>query len=409
MRPKVLLATTCRWFAVARLAMSLKKAGFLVEVVCPKDHPVSKISSVLRIHRYRALFPIASIKAAISAAEPAVVIPCDDLARVYLHTLYRRERRKSGSAGSIATLLVRSLGDPASYPTVVARSGMITLAEAEGIRVPATAIVRDQEEMRSWLHEHGLPAAIKTDGTSGGVGVTLVYTLDEANRAFAALHAPPLLARTAKRALIDQDLNLILPFLVRRRPLVNVQSLIRGHDATSSVACWQGKVIASIGFDVVHTWKPKGPASVVKLNENPEMIAAAEKIVSRLKLSGLYGFDFMIEEETGHPYLIEMNPRATQTAHLPLGSGRDLPAALWTAISGELAQETESVTRNNVIALFPHEWQRNPASSFLLTAYHDVPWEEPELVRECIESPPQGGAWSLEALAQVSSKLPWPR
>ncbi len=409
MRPKVLLATTCRWFAVARLAMSLKKAGFLVEVVCPKDHPVSKISSVLRIHRYRALFPIASIKAAISAAEPAVVIPCDDLARVYLHTLYRRERRKSGSAGSIATLLVRSLGDPASYPTVVARSGMITLAEAEGIRVPATAIVRDQEEMRSWLHEHGLPAAIKTDGTSGGVGVTLVYTLDEANRAFAALHAPPLLARTAKRALIDQDLNLILPFLVRRRPLVNVQSLIRGHDATSSVACWQGKVIASIGFDVVHTWKPKGPASVVKLNENPEMIAAAEKIVSRLKLSGLYGFDFMIEEETGHPYLIEMNPRATQTAHLPLGSGRDLPAALWTAISGELAQETESVTRNNVIALFPHEWQRNPASSFLLTAYHDVPWEEPELVRECIESPPQGGAWSLEALAQVSSKLPWHR
>lgn len=409
MRPKVLLATTCRWFAVARLAMSLKKAGFLVEVVCPKDHPVSKISSVLRIHRYRALFPIASMKAAISAAEPAVVIPCDDLARVYLHTLYRRERRKSGSAGSIATLLERSLGDPASYPTVVARSGMITLAEAEGIRVPATAIVRDQEEMRSWLHEHGLPAAIKTDGTSGGVGVTLVYTLDEANRAFAALHAPPLLARTAKRALIDQDLNLILPFLARRRPLVNVQSLIRGHDATSSVACWQGKVIASIGFDVVHTWKPKGPASVVKLNENPEMIAAAEKIVSRLKLSGLYGFDFMIEEETGHPYLIEMNPRATQTAHLPLGSGRDLPAALWTAISGELAQETESVTRNNVIALFPHEWQRNPASSFLLTAHHDVPWEEPELVRECIESPPQGGAWSLEALAQVSSKLPWHR
>jgi hypothetical protein len=349
------------------------------------------------------------MKAAITAAEPAVVIPCDDLARVYLHTLYGREQRKSGSEGSLATLLERSLGDPASYPTVVARSSLIALAEAEGIRVPATAIVRNPEEMHSWLRAHGLPAVLKTDGTSGGVGIALVYTLDEANRAFAALHAPPLLARAAKRALIDQDLNLILPCLTRRRPLVNVQSLILGHDATSAVACWRGKVIASIGFDVLHTWKPKGPASVVKLNENPEMTAAAEKIVSRLNLSGLYGFDFMIEEETGHPYLIEMNPRATQTTHLPLGSGRDLPAALWTVISGEPAQETEPVTRNNVIALFPHEWQRNPASSFLLTAYHDVPWEEPELVRACIESPPQGGGWSFETLAQASSKLPWHR
>ena len=109
----------------------------------------------------------------------------------------------------------------------------MALAEAEGIRIPPTAIVRSQGEMHSWLSAHGLPAALKTDGTSGGVGVMLVYTLDEANRAFAALHAPPLLARAAKRALIDQDLNLVLPCLLRRRPLVNIQSLIRGYDATS--------------------------------------------------------------------------------------------------------------------------------------------------------------------------------
>jgi hypothetical protein len=407
------LATTCRWFAVARLAMSLKNAGFTVEVVCPPDHPVAKTSSVLGTHVYRAFFPIASIKAAITAAEPYLVIPCDDLARVHLQSLHERERRKSGSTGSIAALIERSLGDPTNYPTVIARSSLIALAEAEGIRVPATAIVRSREQMHAWLKAYGLPAVLKTDGTSGGVGVALVYTLDEANRAFAALHAPPLVARAAKRALIDQDLNLILPCLLRRRPLVNVQSLIRGHEATSAVACWQGKILASIGFDVLHTWKPKGPASVVKLNENPEMIAAAEKLVSRLKLSGFYGFDFMIEKETGYPYLIEMNPRATQTSHLPLGAGRDLPAALWTMVSGKPAEETESVIRNDVIALFPHEWQRNPASFFLSTAYHDVPWEEPELLREAIKSSPQGGVWSLEALtqtlAQVRSKLYWHR
>lgn len=409
MRPKVLLATTNRWFAVARLAMSLANAGLTVEAVCPSDSPLSKISADLRRYPFRALFPLASMRAAITAAEPALVIPCDDLARVHLHSLYRREQRKYGSAGSIATLLEHSLGDPAGYPTVAARSGLMALAEAEGIRIPPTAIVRSQGEMHSWLSAHGLPAALKTDGTSGGVGVMLVYTLDEANRAFAALHTPPLLARAAKRALIDQDLNLVLPCLLRRRPVLNVQSLIPGYDATAAVFCWQGKVLAWIGFDVLHTWNPKGPASVVKLNDNPEMVSAAEKIASRLKLSGLYGFDFIIEEGTGKAYLIEMNPRATQTCHLPLGTGRDLPAALWTALSGEPAEETKRVTDKNIIALFPHEWQRNPDSSFLLTAYHDVPWEEPELVRACIESPPQGGGWSFEALAQASSKLPWHR
>jgi hypothetical protein len=409
MRPKVLLVTTCRWFAVARLAMGLKDTGLAVEVVCPGGHPVIKTSSVLRTHRYQAMLPIASIEAAIAAADPALVIPCDDLARVHLHSLYRREQGRGASSSSIATLLERSLGDPASYATVAARSSLIALAEAEGVRVPTTAIVRDLGELHSWLNTHGLPAVLKTDGTSGGVGVTLVYTREEANRAFAALHAPPLLARVAKRAVIDHDLALMLPCLLRRRPLVNVQSLIRGHDATSAVACWEGKVLASIGFEVLHTWKPKGPASVLRLNENPEMKTVAEKIVSRLKLSGLYGFDFMIEEETGNPYLIEMNPRATQTCHLRLGPGRDLLAALWAVLSDELPQETKSVTNNHVIALFPQEWQRNPASSFLSTAYHDVPWEEPELVRECIESPPAGGVWSFEALAQVSSKLPWYR
>jgi hypothetical protein len=409
MRPKVLLATTCRWFAVARLAMSLKNVGFLVEVVCPGDHPVEGLTFAPRIHSYRPLSAVASVKTAIMAAEPALVIPCDDLARVHLHSLYARELRQNGSRSSIASLLERSLGDPAGYPVVAARSSLIALAEAEGLRVPATAIISNLEQMHSWLSAHGLPAALKTDGTSGGVGVKLVRTSDEANRAFAVLHAPPLVARVLKRALFDKDFNLMLPCLLRRRPLLNIQSLIRGHDATSAVVCWQGKVLASIGFDVLHTWNPKGPASVLQLNDHPEMVAAAEKIASRLNLSGFYGFDFMVEEETGKPYLIEMNPRATQTCHLPLGPGRDLPAALWAALSGEPLQETKSVTSNQVIALFPHEWQRNPASSFLSTAYHDVPWEEQKLVRECIESPPQGSAWSFDALAQASSKLPWHR
>ena len=42
------------------------------------------------------------------------------------------------------------------------------------------------------------------------------------------------------------------------------------------------------------------------------------------------------------------------------------------------------MTEKDTIALFPQEWLRDPASTFLTSAYHDVPWEEPELLRACV-------------------------
>jgi len=114
------------------------------------------------------------------------------------------------------------------------------------------------------------------------------------------------------------------------------------------------------------------------------MFAAIKKIAKRLNLSGLHGFDFLIESETGSAVLIEINPRATQVGHLSLGPGRDLPAALVAAITGETIREAPPLTDNDTIALFPQEWKRNPESSFLRAGYHDVPWEEPDLVRACV-------------------------
>jgi predicted ATP-grasp superfamily ATP-dependent carboligase len=43
-------------------------------------------------------------------------------------------------------------------------------------------------------------------------------------------------------------------------------------------------------------------------------------------LSGLHGFDFVIDERSGATKLIEINPRATQISHFNLGPGRDLAA-----------------------------------------------------------------------------------
>jgi carbamoylphosphate synthase large subunit len=123
------------------------------------------------------------------------------------------------------------------------------------------------------------------------------------------------------------------------------------------------------------------------------MSSAAAGMVRRLNLSGFYGFDFMLDESTGHAYLIEVNPRSTQVGHLSMGAGRDLPSALYAALSGKALQPAPKVTEKDTVALFPQEWIRDPASPFLRSAYHDVPWEEPELIQDCVSNRRKQSAW----------------
>jgi biotin carboxylase len=233
--------------------------------------------------------------------------------------------------------------------------------------------------------------------------VRVVRTVDEAERAFRLLQAPPRFLRAAKHALLDDDLALISPALRREKFIVNAQAFVDGREATSAVACWNGKVLASLHFEVVRKTSSTGHATVVRSIENPEMAAAAEKIVWRLRLSGVHGFDFMLEEQTGRAYLIEINPRATQVGHLALGPGRDIPAALYAVVSGEAVQPAQKVTEKETIALFPQEWIRDSESPLLRSAYHDVPWEAPELVQDCVNNRRKQSTWYSRAQRKQAS------
>jgi hypothetical protein len=365
--------------------MALANAGCMVEAVCPSHHPLSKVKAVRRTYPYRGLTAVSSLEEAVLNAKPDLIIPGDDLATRHLHHLYRRHQKRNSRAATICNLIERSFGSPASFPIVYERATFMRLAQEEGVRTPKTAIIGNLDDLRKWVAEAGLPTVLKADGTSGGEGVRIVHTLGEASDAFNTLKSPPLLARAVKRALMDRDKTLLWPSLLRRRSQVSGQSFISGQEATTLVACWEGIVLAALHFGVVNKRDAAGPATVMRLMENADMSNAAEKMVRRLKLSGIHGFDFMLESTTGNASLIEINPRATQVGHLTLGPGRDLPAALTAVLTGNAIQCAPKVTERNVIALFPYEWMRDPASSFIRGEYHDVPWEEPKLVRACIQ------------------------
>jgi hypothetical protein len=111
------------------------------------------------------------------------------------------------------------------------------------------------------------------------------------------------------------------------------------------------------------------------------MSLAIERMVDRLQLSGLCGFDFVLSAEDGSAQLIELNPRATPTCHLIAADGKNLLASLYAALQESCSSSLQRIPRFEPLALFPQEMMRDANSPFLQAAYHDIPWQSPELVK----------------------------
>ncbi len=380
-QPRVLLVTTRRWFSAARLALALTKAGFEVEVICPSNHPIRLITAVHERYLFHSLWPLSSFKKGIACSDPDLVIPGDDLAAIYLRSLHRSAvRAGSADSRSLRNLIERSLGDPSSYPAFESRAKFIKILANEGILAPETSSVGDRRDLMVWSEQHGFPAVLKADGTWSGEGVLVVTNLAEAKDAFRRLCAPASAMSVLKQVCLEHDYSLLIPWLQRTKLSVSIQRFVAGSESNIAVSCASGEVLASISAEVLHTWSKHGPSSILRILPDGEMLRMAKIVAKTFGLSGLFGLDFSMDAETGQPLLLEINPRATQTCHLPLGPDHDLPSALFAALTGRDAQAVCAITRPE-IALFPLAWQGNSPSLALKTAHHDIPWEEPSLVR----------------------------
>lgn len=383
--PRILISTTLHWPIAARLSIAFANLGCSVEAICPPEHQLLKIRAVRKCYSYSVFRPLASLQEALRKSQPDLVIPCDDKAAINLHHLYE-SRVNANSTSDVRAIIERSLGTPAACSLATARAPLLALAGQIGVRAPKTNVVENAGELSAWLVRRGFPAVIKIDNSSGGQGVSIVRTHEEALQAYRKRLMHNSMVCTSRRLLLERDSSAILNWLHPSRPVVNVQDFISGTPANRAVACWRGEVLAGISVQALRTQHPTGPATVVQVVQIPEMQDAAERLAKRLGLSGLWGLDFIIESRTGAAYLIEVNPRATPICHLPLGVGQDLPAALYSCLTDSPSIAPAGMP-HNIIALFPGEWQRNAASPFLHTAYHDVPWQEPALVRDGIKRP----------------------
>jgi hypothetical protein len=372
---KVLLTTSVAWPSVARLAYGFAAAGCAVDALSPDDAPVAVSRYVSSRFSYRPLSPLVSLRTAMAASRPNLVIGCDDRAVTHLLQLY--ENAREGEDAPLAATIARSLGRPEIYARMISRHGFMTEARAMGIRVPDTIPVANAAELEEGLSALGLPAVLKADGSWGGEGVALVHNRHEARAAYIKLANPPSRLRSVARALRRRDQHYLLSAMAPEPRIISLQQFIQGRPAASAFASWQGEIAGSLYYDVLVAEGTIGPPNVIRRIDDVEMAEASRKVAERFCLSGIHGMDF-IRDATGAPYLIEINTRPTQGSTLAFGPGHDLPASLAACVAPVAGMR--GAIPNDLVAFFPREWRRDPVSPYLKSAYHDVPWDDPAVL-----------------------------
>lgn len=378
MTKRILLYATTNWPSAARYAGGFQAAGLDVHAAAPAEALVRASRYVGRVHDYKPLRPLNSLRRAIEASAPDLIVACDDRAIAHLVKLHRVSERKAGDAAPLAELIARSLGRPENYARVISRAGSLNEMKACGVRVPETLAVAGEAAVEAGVAKLGLPVVLKADGSWGGDGVVVAKTREEALAAYRRLSRAPSRLRSLARALRRRDAHFLLAALAPAASPVCLQEFIAGRPAASAFAAKDGRLLAKFHYDVLVAEDTIGPPSVVRRVEDEDMDAAGQAAASCFGLSGLHGLDFIRDAE-GRVHLIEINPRATQGGTLPFGEGRDLPAALAaTLVKGPVGRRL--AIDNDIVAFFPREIRRDPNSSYLIDGHHDIPQDDPGLL-----------------------------
>jgi hypothetical protein len=375
----ILLVASNWWPASARMALALIEHGCVICAVCPPGHPLRFVRGIGSIHTLRSFTSRSSLEAAIRRVEPDAVVPCDDRCVSQLHELHR-------ARPELRALIERSLGNPSGFELLESRGRLLGAAQQLGIRVAAVHTVTSAAHAGDCYSRCGSAALLKMDGTSGGEGVQIVRSANEAALGFRRMNARLRVTTAFKRVVINRDPLALWSWGRRRKTGTNLQAFVAGTPANIMVACREGQVLREVSVQAVACQGPMGAALVVEVIDNQEFSRAAALLAAHLGASGFFGLDFIVERDTGAAYLIEMNPRCTQLGHLQLPQG-DLAGAWCASLLGREAARAREPIAGHRIAFFPQASLWGAKSALGPGVYQDVPSAQQRLVDVLLQGP----------------------
>ena len=380
--PVILIHSTLWWPLAARLAIRFRDLGSRVHAICPPVHPLHHIRGIEHCRSIRSLSVQLSLIDSIEDSQADYVVPTDDRAVLQLHSL-------AASHPQYRELVARSLGDSKGFAVVRSRVNLLALAESLQILTPQTIPLSNEKDVTDYASGWRYPAVIKRDGTFGGRGVAVVSSPQELIEAYRRLHRNTSAIAKLKRRLVDDDIMAFFLPDTQFDQKISLQSFVAGTPANAMYACFKGELLATLQVRTLCAQHATGAALIVERMNDPRIEDAGRKLAKALSYSGFLGLDFLLKSGSGIPYLLEMNPRATQLGHLPIDNsrnGRNLAEALWLAWTENvppppaLADGASSAPQR--IAFYPQALALGSNNPLLASAWLDCPDEEPDLARE---------------------------
>ena len=336
--------------------MRLASYGCRLSVICPEESHLTYAPNVAERFNFRLANPVRALRHAIVASGADYVLPTDDLSVWLLHDLAEQEPK-------LRDLIEQSIGDSRHHGILRSRFKLLSLAHQLGISVPRTELIAEAQDMESWCAK--APAfVLKKDGTWGGSGVQIVHSAEQAHHAFDCLRSRTALSARLAQWLRNGDSSAFARLRCLNRPEITAQSLVHGVPANSMYACHEGRVLGEVQARVVAAEGKTGPSLVIELMRDARITRAGQLLAGELKLSGFFGLDFMLDERTGEPFLIELNPRSTQLGHITLANQADLAGQLWAQWTGRPVPACGPASLGSAVYFHPKgkQWTEKTAS-----------------------------------------------
>jgi Carbamoyl-phosphate synthase L chain, ATP binding domain len=346
------------WIGLARMPRAMADHGFQTSVICPANSLVAHARSIHRLVTFATKIPQQEfwkrVMQEISQFQPDILIPGDDLVVRLLHALHQMIAGDARHAFA-KELLERSLGDPSTFVSIERKSGLIEMARQADVPIPESRLLTSEQEALSFATEIGYPIILKPDFGSGGIGVVKCADDNQLKQEYAKI------------------LKLQQPVLGQR--------FVNGQTVTVNVVVEKGRVAESFSLLRERTHPgPFGISALVRLIDHVKLQELTARVFSHFGFSGLGAAQFLIDERK-EPLLMELIVRPSPLTYAGELFGADLIAGLRSILLKE-PPPPKSPPVHQRVAIFPTEWLRDPNSSELRdpSVYHDVPWDEPQLL-----------------------------
>lgn len=361
----ILIVALDNWPAIARLPKTLKDVGFRVAAITPKDSFLSKTKYVDELTELpmpvQGKEAVETFSRVLRTLEPEVIVFGDDFTANFMWSVAQCDASWLAERGFDERglqLLNEALGGAKHRDTLRQKTLVNDLAKSLRLKVPEFIRLQKLDESVEFAEKVGYPVILKPETSVSGIGVGVIRSKEE------LLATLPLVERYKAH-------NSNIPYYV--------QKFVEGDVAMYPFVSYQGKVLA--GFGVLHEEAHPaltGAASVVRPVENKDMVKAVEKFVAATGFSGFGSMDFVLDNE-GNAHMLELNPRPVPLSHLGAVYGTDLSRALHNKLTGARKRGSKPKEEINVVALYPQEMIRNSESDIFKNAFHDQPYDDPEL------------------------------